>query len=216
MGEFRGSKGMFRGCERGDISRLRTRPTFGNSAKSRQKHRKKPKVSSLPCALCRGERLKCLPHVRVNLPVSFRQRTVSATAPLPLTGLTNNDSVSTVAAHERQRRRRAVSSSYGTTTTVFCERAVKGCKFAYCRSALRKCKNAVFAGVLSPISFAVERNGAAGGKKDKHIRRHGQKYLASGDAKLPHSHSHKTTPIPHPTRSAHPPPRGTSRSAVRR
>ena len=34
MGVFRGSKGMFRGCERGDISRLRTRPTFGNSAKS--------------------------------------------------------------------------------------------------------------------------------------------------------------------------------------
>ena len=63
-----------------------------------------------------------------------------------------------------QRRRREVSSSYGTTTTVFCERAVKGCKFAYCRSALRKCKNAVFAGVLSPLSFAVERKGAVGDK----------------------------------------------------
>ena len=95
---------------------------------------------------------------------------------------------------ERQRRKREVSSSYGTTTALFCERAVKGCKFAYCRSALRKCKNAVFAGVLSPISFAVERNGAAGGKKDKHIRRHGQKYLASGDAKYPRGRNRETSP----------------------
>ena len=66
---------------------------------------------------------------------------------------------------ERQRRKREVSSSYDTITAMFCERVVKGCKFAYCRSALRKCKNAVFAGVLSPISFAVERNGAVGGSE---------------------------------------------------
>ena len=63
-----------------------------------------------------------------------------------------------------QRRKRDVSSSYGTTTAMFCKRVEKSCKFAYCHSALRKCKNAVFAGVLSPISFAVERNGAVGDK----------------------------------------------------
>ena len=67
-----------------------------------------------------------LPHVHANLPVSFRQRSVSATAPLPLTGSTNNDSASTVAAHERQRRRKKVSSSYGSTTVVLCERVVYG------------------------------------------------------------------------------------------
>ena len=31
-------------------------------------------------------------------------------------------------------------------------------------SALRKCKNVVFAGVLSPLSFAIERKGAVGDK----------------------------------------------------
>ena len=44
-----------------------------------------------------------IPHVHANLPVSFRQRTVSATAPLPLTGAPNNASASTVAPHERRR-----------------------------------------------------------------------------------------------------------------
>ena len=34
-------------------------------------------------------------------------------------------------------------------------------------SALRKCKNVVFAGVLSPLSFAIERKGAVGDKKEK-------------------------------------------------
>ena len=33
-------------------------------------------------------------------------------------------------------------------------------------SALRKCKNVVFAGVLSPLSFAIERKGAVGDKKE--------------------------------------------------
>ena len=33
------------------------------------------------------------------------------------------------------------------------------------RSALRKCRNAVSAGVLSPISSAVGRNGAVGDKE---------------------------------------------------
>ena len=35
----------------------------------------------------------------------------------------------------------------------------------YRRSASRKCKNVVFAGVLSPLSFAIERKGAVGDKK---------------------------------------------------
>ena len=44
-----------------------------------------------------------IPHVHANLPVSFRQRTVSATAPLPLIPTPNNAYASTVAAHERRR-----------------------------------------------------------------------------------------------------------------
>ncbi|MGM9546099.1 MAG: hypothetical protein ACI3VI_05930, partial [Vescimonas sp.] len=58
--------------------------------------------------------------------VSFRQRTVSATAPLPLMPTPNNAFGSTVAPYERQRRRREVNSSYGTTTAMFCERVVYG------------------------------------------------------------------------------------------
>ena len=69
-----------------------------------------------------------LPHVHANLPVSFRQRSVSATAPLPLTGSTNSTFGSTVAAHERQRRQREVSSSYGAIRNMFCERVVHGIK----------------------------------------------------------------------------------------
>ena len=47
------------------------------------------------------------------------------------------------------------------------------------RSALRKCRNAVSAGVLSPISSAVGRNGAVGDKRNAcagarlHLIRHG-------------------------------------------
>ena len=104
------------------------RPTFPSSWKSGQKSRKKPKVSSLPCALyCAGIR-RIVPHVHANLPVSFRQRTVSATAPLPLAGSTNNAFGSTVAVHERQRRKRDVSSSYGATWNLFCKRVVHGIK----------------------------------------------------------------------------------------
>ena len=148
-----------------------------------------------------------IPHVHGSVPVSSRQRTVSATAPLPLTGAPNNASASTVAPHERERRKREVSSSYGTTTTAFCERAVKSCKFAYCHSASRKCKNVVFAGVLSPISFAVERNGAVGDKN---------KYLAPGRETLqetPPKHQKRADTRPlfsirfnsHPSRDSSPP-----------
>ena len=107
------------------------RPTFPSSWKSGQKSRKKPKVSSLPCALCTAETRFCVPHVRAKLPVSFRQRTVSATAPLPLTGSPNSAFGSTVAAHERQRRKREVSSSYGATWNLFCDRVGKGRKYAH-------------------------------------------------------------------------------------
>ena len=47
------------------------------------------------------------------------------------------------------------------------------------RSALRKCRNVVSAGVLSPISSAVGRNGAVGDKRNAcagarlHLIRHG-------------------------------------------
>ena len=136
-----------------------------------------------------------IPHVHGSVPVSSRQRTVSATAPLPLTGAPNNASASTVAPHERERRKREVSSSYGTTTTAFCERAVKSCKFAYCHSASRKCKNVVFAGVLSPISFAVERNGAVGDKKQ----------VGRPQAKRPRGGEKRETPLTPAVRSRPPP-----------
>ena len=97
----------------------------------------------------------------------------------------NNAYASTVAAHERQRRKREVSSSYGTTWAMFCERAVKNCKFAYCRSASRKCKNVVFAGVLSPLSFAIERKGAVGDKN---------KYPAPGRETSPYRRQKRENP----------------------
>ena len=162
-----GRRGVSRLRARGDIPCPRARVTFGHSPKSDQKDCLKPQVSKLPHALCPPQICYCAPHVHADLPVSFRQRTVSATAPLPLIPTPNNAYASTVAAHERQRRKREVSSSYGTTWAMFCERAVKNCKFAYCRSASRKCKNVVFAGVLSPLSFAIERKGAVGDKKEK-------------------------------------------------
>ena len=107
---------------------LRARVTFGHSPKSDQKDCLKPQVSKLPHALCQLQIRCCVPHVHENLPVSFRQRTVSATAPLPLTGSTNSTFGSTVAAHERQRRKREVSSSYGAIRNMFCERVVQGIK----------------------------------------------------------------------------------------
>ena len=53
-------------------------------------------------------------------------------------------------------------------------------------SALRKCKNVVFAGVLSPLSFAVERKGAVGDKKEKYTRcKEAQKFWAPQQLKVP-------------------------------
>ena len=115
----------FRACERGDGLR---RPTFPSSWKSGEKSRKKPKVSSLPCALWAVETRCCVPHVHGSFPISSRQRTASATAPLPLMPTPNNAFGSTVAAHERQRRKREVSSSYGTTKAGACERVVYSIK----------------------------------------------------------------------------------------
>ena len=72
------------------------RPTFPSSWKSGQKSRKKPMVSSLPCALCCVQDCDCVPHVYAILPFSFRKRIVSAPAPLPLTGAPNSSLCSTV------------------------------------------------------------------------------------------------------------------------
>ena len=74
---------VFRGSGHEDGLR---RATFPSSWKSSQKSRKKPMVSSLPCALCIMRNCRCVPHVRVRLPFSFCYRIVSAPAPLPLTG----------------------------------------------------------------------------------------------------------------------------------
>ena len=72
------------------------RATFPSSWKSSQKSRKKPMVSSLPCALCCVQDCDCVPHVYAILPFSFRKRIVSAPAPLPLTGAPNSSLCSTV------------------------------------------------------------------------------------------------------------------------
>ena len=101
-------------------------PISFNSERNGGKNAGKNCVFAFPHALCRVKKRECLPHVRGSFPVSFRQRTVSATAPLPLAGSTNNAFGSTVAAHERQRRKREVSSSYGTAWNLFCERVGKG------------------------------------------------------------------------------------------
>ena len=91
-------------------------PISFNSERNGGKNAGKNCVFAFPHALSCLRICLTVPHVHANLPVSFRQRTVSATAPLPLTGAPNNASASTVAPHERERRKREVSSSYGTTT----------------------------------------------------------------------------------------------------
>ena len=90
-------------------------PISFNSERNGGKNAGKNCVFAFPHALSCLRICLAVPHVHANLPVSFRQRTVSATAPLPLTGAPNNAFGSTVAAHERQRRKREVSSSYDTT-----------------------------------------------------------------------------------------------------
>ena len=116
-------KGVVSRCKREDSLR---RATFPSSWKSSQKSRKKPMVSSLPCALCIVQICDLLPHVHGECPFSFRYRIVSAPAPLPLMPTPNNDSTSTVAAHQRQRRKKKVDSSYAAISAVSCERVVKG------------------------------------------------------------------------------------------
>ena len=76
--------------------RAPARPTFVNSDKSRQKHRKEPPAPSLPSALCSVRTCDCIPHVHVKFPFSLRCRIVSAPAPLPLIPTPNNAFGSTV------------------------------------------------------------------------------------------------------------------------
>ena len=100
-----------------------------------------------------------MPHVYADLTVSFRQRTDSATAPLPLMPTPNSAFGSTVAPHERQRRRREVSSSSGTTWNLFCERVEIGANDKQC---------------IAWADFQTAGlNGVFG-----YFCRHGQKYLA--------------------------------------
>ena len=66
----------------------------------------------------------------------------------------------------RQRQRKAVLAQSGERQRSGKRRLREGKRTAANRrSALRKCRNAVSAGVLSPISSAVGRNGAAGDKE---------------------------------------------------
>ena len=58
----------------GGVSWLRPRPTFANSGKSRQKHRKEPPVPSLPGALYFVPDCKFIPHVHAKFLFSLRQQ----------------------------------------------------------------------------------------------------------------------------------------------
>ena len=55
--------GIHREMWKGKVSWLWPRPTFANSGKSRQKHRKEPPVPSPPGALCCVQDYDCIPHV---------------------------------------------------------------------------------------------------------------------------------------------------------
>ena len=101
-------------------------PISFNSERNGGKNAGKNCVFAFPHALSCLRICLTIPHVHANLPVSFRQRTVSATAPLPLMPTPNNAFGSTVPPHERQRRKRDVSSSYGTTWILSCDRVVQG------------------------------------------------------------------------------------------
>ena len=78
-------------------------PISFNSERNGGKNAGKNCVFAFPHALSCLRICLTVPHVHANLPVSFRQRTVSATAPLPLIPTPNNAFGSTVAAHERRR-----------------------------------------------------------------------------------------------------------------
>ncbi len=110
------------------VSRFRARPSFVNSDKSRQKHRKEPSVPSPPGALYTELTLKSLPHVHAKLSFSDRHRIASAPAPLPLTPAPNNAFASTAATHERQRRKKKVNASHTAMTANFRKREIKGHK----------------------------------------------------------------------------------------
>ena len=105
------------------------RPTFPNSWKSGQKSRKKPMVSSLPCALCIAQNCGCIPHVCVSFSFSFFYRIVSAPSPLPLMPAPNNALGSTVRSISGGGARGKSMRHTTTTMTMFRERAVKGRRF---------------------------------------------------------------------------------------
>jgi len=110
------------------VSRFRAQPTFVNSDKSRQKHRKEPSVPSPPGALYTELNLKSLPHVHAKLSFSGRHRIVSAPAPLPLIPAPNNAFAPTAATHERERCKKKVDASHTTMAADFREREIKGHK----------------------------------------------------------------------------------------
>ena len=82
--------GIHRKMWKGEVSWLRPRPTFANSGKSRQKHRKEPPVPSPPGALCCVQDYDCVPHVCGSFFLSSR--------------MTNRLSSSAAAAHNINNR----------------------------------------------------------------------------------------------------------------
>ena len=56
------------------VFRAPARPTFVNSDKSRQKHRKEPPVPSPPGALYSVRTCDCVPHVHIGFSFSYRQK----------------------------------------------------------------------------------------------------------------------------------------------
>ncbi len=154
-------------------------PISFNSERNGGKNAGKNCVFAFPHALSCLRICLTVPHVHANLPVSFRQRTVSATAPLPLMPTTNNASTSTVAAHERRREAKRNKYPWGAA-------AQEGSQFVIRRdnSDVPRTRGTWYQN-QEGIAWADFQTAGLNGVF-AYFCRQGQKYLASEDAKHPH------------------------------
>ena len=104
------------------------RPTFVNSDKSRQKHRKEPPVPSLPGALYAVQICLILPHVHAELPFSFRPKERLCFCVAAADTNAKKRCRFYRCSNERQRHRKEVNASYAAKSNMFRERVVKGRK----------------------------------------------------------------------------------------
>ena len=157
---------------KGDAPRPRARVTFGRSPKSDQKRCLKPQVSRLPARLGCAENRRRVPRENQNSADIVVQRI--ACGPLIAAAPTYHAEVhcSTAVGYGIFLRYVEAAAGIGaggdSLRGPFCGVAVIGRKEFQ--------KPLVFGGVLSPISFAAGRNGAAGGiEREKLAGRCGQK-----------------------------------------